>query len=90
MVALTHDHYPWVPEVLLRYPLRTDEIVARISHSLLLIHGDRDALIAPRHSQALLAAAPGARLLTINGAAHNDVHQFESYRSGFGAALAAL
>ena len=90
MVALTHDHYPWVPEVLLRYPLRTDEIVARISHSLLLIHGDRDALIAPRHSQALLAAAPGARLLTINGAAHNDLHQFESYRSGFGAALAAL
>ena len=90
MVALTHDHYPWVPSVLLRYPLRTDEMVARISSPLLLIHGDSDTLIAPRHSAELAALVPGARLLLIEGAEHNDVHDSDIYRAGFGAALAAL
>lgn len=90
MVALTHDHYPWVPSVLLRYPLRTDEIIVRISSPLLLIHGDSDTLIAPRHSAELAALVPGARLLMIEGAAHNDVHDSDIYRAGFGAALAAL
>ena len=90
MAALAAEHYPWVPQALLRYPLRTDEAVARIRSPLLLIHGERDTLIAPRHSEALRAVAPHARLLRIAGAGHDDVHQFGSYREGFGAALAGL
>ncbi len=90
MVALTHDYYPLLPQVLLRYPLRTDEIVPRLRSPILLVHGDRDTLINPRHSLALQAAAPASRLLMVKGAAHNDVHQFDSYKTGFGEALAAL
>ena len=90
MVALTAEYYPLVPPFLLRYPLRTDEAVARIRSPLLLFHGDRDTLIAPRHSEVLKALAPQAQLVRVPGAAHNDVHQFDSYLNALIGALAAL
>ncbi len=74
-------HYPWVPGAVVRYPLRTDEAVGRLQRPLLLVHGDRDALIPLAHSEQLAARAVGARLAVIRGAAHADVHRFEAYQA---------
>lgn len=90
MAALAAQWYPWVPSVLLRYPLRTEESVARLRSPLLLVHGQADAVIAPSHSEALFALAPQARLLRIPGAGHNDLYRFPAYQEALAAALSAL
>lgn len=90
MAALAGEHYAWIPQAVLRYPLRTDQIVGRIRSPLLLIHGVQDALIPLAHSDTLKAMAPHASLLRIAGAAHNDLQDFDTYLDGYGRALAAL
>ncbi len=87
MGALTAQHYPLVPQWVLRYPLRTDALIGRIPNRLLLVHGERDPLIAPSHSRALKALVPGAQLLLVPGAAHNDLQDFPDYLDGFARAL---
>jgi len=90
MAALMNDHFPWVPTGLLRYPLDTGATVARIAAPLLLVHGERDTLIAPRHSEALRLQQPRASLVRVTGAAHNDLQRFEQYQQTLRDALAAL
>lgn len=90
IAALTEQHYPWVPQALLRYPMRTDTWIGRIPNRLLLIHGEQDTLIAPEHSHALKALAPQAELLLVPGAGHNDLQQFPVYLDGLARALAGL
>ncbi|MBX3605571.1 MAG: alpha/beta fold hydrolase [Piscinibacter sp.] len=79
MQALASHHYPWVPAALLRYPLRTDERIARLRGPVLLMHGERDELIPLAHAQALARLQPAARLVVVPGAAHNDLQSFEAY-----------
>ena len=85
MVALAQAqaHYPWLPAAVLRYPLRTDEALPHVHGPVLLLHGERDTLIAPVHSQRLLRFAPAARLVSVPGAGagagHNDLHRFPAY-----------
>ena len=90
MRALAADHYPWVPAALLRYRLDTGTAVGQMRTPLLLVHGDRDTLIAPRHSDALRELNPQARLHRVPGAGHNDLQEFDDYRAVLGAALDAL
>jgi len=79
MAALAAEHYGWVPGWLLRYPMRTDQLIRQLKGPLVLIDGDLDQLIAPHHSDALQALAPHARVLRIAGAAHGDIHEFDAY-----------
>jgi alpha-beta hydrolase superfamily lysophospholipase len=88
VAALAGEIYPWVPGALLRYPLRTDEVLPKVQGPVLLLHGDRDATIPVEHSQRLLAVAPKARLVVIEGAGHNDLQAFEAYRQALAEALA--
>ena len=90
LVALAREHYPWVPAWVIRYPLRTDDVIGRIRSPVLLVHGELDSLIPPQHSRALQARAPQSRLALVAGAAHNDLQGFESYRQVVNDALAAL
>lgn len=90
MAALAAQHYRWVPQFLLRYPMRTDTVIARVQGPLLLIHGAQDPLIPPSHSLALQALAPHASLAIIERAAHNDLQEFDDYLNAFARALAAL
>ena len=87
MLALAQEHYPWVPAAVLRYPLRTDQALPRVHGSVLLLHGERDTLIAPVHSQRLLRLAPAARLVMVPGAAHNDLQRFSAYSDALAVAL---
>jgi uncharacterized protein len=79
MAALAAEHYRWVPQALLRYPLHTDLALARLKSPVLLVHGARDDLIPPQHSERLLRAAPHAERALIEGAGHNDLQQFPAY-----------
>ena len=88
LLELARDHYAWVPAALLRYPLRTDLALARVQGPVLLVHGGRDTLISPQHSERLLRTAPTARLLRLPEAAHNDIHEYPAYIEGLAAALA--
>jgi uncharacterized protein len=90
MQALAGEHYPLLPALLLRYPLRTCDDAARIAGPILLVHGDRDEVVPPHHSLQLQAVAPKARLVRITQAGHGDVHESELYLSTWRDALAAL
>jgi uncharacterized protein len=89
MASIAATHYPIVPQVLLRYPLRTHEAVAQMRSPLLFIHGDADTLIAPSNSQALHLLAPHSRLVLIPKAGHNDLQEFEVYLQAVRAGLDA-
>ncbi len=80
--------YPFVPEWALKYPLRTDTIIGTVKSPILLVHGTHDELLPLADSEQLrrLARAP-TELLVIEGAAHNDIHQFPSYLDGLAARL---
>jgi uncharacterized protein len=87
MAALAAEHYRWVPQAVLRYPLRTDEALARVKSRVLLLHGAQDGLIAPQHSERLLRVAPHAERVLIEGAGHNDLQQFPAYLEALAARL---
>ena len=88
MAGLAQKYYPWVPGAVLRYPLRTDEALAKVKGPVLLAHGGRDALIAASHSHALQRVSPQAQLLLVPEAGHGDIHQFDAYLNGLRALLA--
>lgn len=90
LLALAREHYPFVPSALVRYALRTDEALPRIGRPVLLVHGEHDSLIPPAHSAALLARAPAARRVLVPQASHNDLQDFDAYRSALAEALAQL
>jgi hypothetical protein len=78
--ALAAEHYPFVPRALLRYPLRTDLVLPRLTLPVVLIHGEADEVIAADHSRRLVASMPAARLVRVPGAGHNDLQSFDAYR----------
>lgn len=90
MAALAAGHYRWVPQWVLRYPMRTDLSIGKIRGPVLLIHGEQDPLIPPSHSDALKALAPAATVKHIYGAAHNDLQDFDAYLNAFAKALRDL
>jgi pimeloyl-ACP methyl ester carboxylesterase len=87
---LTSEIYPVIPLFLLRYPLETVQRARGIAGPILLYHGDHDELIPLRHSQRLAAALPNAKLVTIPGAHHDDIHTFPAFREHLLAALRSL
>lgn len=89
MAALAAEHYRWVPQALLRYPLRTDEALALVKSPVLLVHGEQDMLIDPRHSARLQPLAPNAERVLIRGAGHNDLQAFSAYFDALAARLSA-
>jgi uncharacterized protein len=79
--ALATGVYPFVPGMLVRYPLDTEARIDQIKSPLILMHGDQDELIPVAHAHALKARAPQAELVVIPGARHNDIHEFAQYRA---------
>jgi fermentation-respiration switch protein FrsA (DUF1100 family) len=87
MAALAAAHYPWVPATLLRYPLRTDEALARVRTPVLLVHGELDEIIDASHSERLARIAPHAERVVIAGAGHNDLQEVPQYLDALAARL---
>jgi pimeloyl-ACP methyl ester carboxylesterase len=90
MTELAHLHYPLLPTALLRYPLRTFQDITRIQGPVLLIHGERDPLIPFDHSVRLQALARNAQVVRIEGAAHNDLQEFDQYLKAIAHGLARI
>ena len=87
---LSAEYYPWVPSMLLRYPLDTASHLKGIAGPVLLVHGENDALIGLHHARRLQQVLPSARLLLVPGSGHNDLHEHSLYRRELQKALAAL
>jgi hypothetical protein len=88
MAALADEHYPWVPQAVLRYRLDTGAALQRVTTPVLMLHGTEDRLIGISHSRQLKALRPASTLVEIEGAAHNDVSRFDAYRAAVAGALA--
>ena len=90
LVAAAKDEYPFAPEWLLKYPLRTDEVIGSVKMPIVLLHGSEDRRIPLAHSQRLAALAhPPAELIVVEGAGHNDIHRFPGYLDALAARLVA-
>jgi pimeloyl-ACP methyl ester carboxylesterase len=87
---LTAEFYPWVPSLLVRYPLDTARHLPEIAGPVLLVHGERDTLIGMHHAQKLRKVLPSAQLLIVPGAGHNDIHESPVYRDALRKALEGL
>ncbi len=90
MKQLSREYYRWVPSFILRYPLKTNELLPQVHTPILLLHGTQDKLISSEHSKRLLALNPQARLLEIEGAGHGDIHNFDTYTNTLKQALQDL
>jgi uncharacterized protein len=90
MTAIAQEYYPWVPSFILRYPLKTDQLLPQLNTKILLLHGTSDTLISNEHSKRLVKLNPNARLVEIEGAGHGDIHQFDAYTNTLKQALSSL
>jgi len=80
LAAAAKDAYPLAPQWLLKYPLRTDEIIAKVKARILIVHGEQDRRLALSHAQKLAALARSpTELVVIEGAGHNDIQRFPAY-----------
>jgi uncharacterized protein len=87
--ALATGLYPFVPGALVRYPLDTEARIGQVKSPLVLLHGDRDALIPVANAKALAEKNPNAKLFVLK-AEHNDIHEAPNYRQTITDALAGL
>lgn len=90
LAAIARREYPLAPEWLLKYPLRTDAVIADVRSPILFVHGTNDPLTPITESERLrmLARAP-TELLVIAGAGHDDIQRFPAYLDGLAARLVA-
>jgi len=90
MTDVAREYYPWVPTAILRYPLKTNELLPKLNNKILLLHGTDDKLISIEHSRRLQQLNPKVELVEIPGAGHGDIHEFPSYINKLKDALASL
>ena len=74
-------NYPFVPGLLVRYPMPTNELVQRVRAPVVLFHGDRDQVI-PCESSVRLAALlkPTDKLVVLPGVGHNGMTDSPAYQ----------
>jgi uncharacterized protein len=91
VVEVARRDYPYVPAWVLKYPLDSEAIIGAVKSPILIAHGTADALIPLEQARRLAARAQApTELLEVEGAGHNDLHQFPAYRDGLAARLAGL
>ena len=68
--------------LVLRYKLRTDQWIRKVSCPIYIIHGTRDWLIPIRHSIQLQQLSPRRiTLIRIHGGGHNNLTRFPEYHN---------
>ncbi len=71
----------WLPlRYLLRYQLRTDQFIKKVSCPIYIIHGNKDRLISYAQGKRLHEiSADRSTLITIEGGGHNNLPDFPEY-----------
>ncbi len=73
---------------LLKYQIRTDQFIKKITCPVFIIHGDKDRLIPDNQSKKLVELDPKKITLhTIHKAGHNDLPEFPEYHEALYNAL---
>ncbi len=79
---LATRQFPFVPPMLLKYPLRTDRWISAVTSPVYLLHGTRDELIPHSASERLLPLITSEHeLFSIPGGGHNDLAGFPEYQA---------
>ena len=79
LLAAARERFPWVPGFVMRYPMRTDQWLPRVTLPVLMLHGDRDEVVPVEHAERLLALLPSAQLVRLPQANHEDIHLAPRY-----------
>ena len=71
----------WLPlRYLLRYQLRTDQFIKKVTCPIYIIHGNKDRLISYAQGKRLHEiSADRSTLITIDGGGHNNLPNFPEY-----------
>ena len=71
----------WLPiQWLLKYQIRTNQFLRKVTCPVFIIHGRKDRLIPFRQSEKLLQEAPAVvKLFPVNNAGHNNLPDFAEY-----------
>ncbi len=88
--AMGDEHYPWLPGVINRYPMRSDVWLPAIKGPVVITHGDKDTLIPISHGERLRKLRAATEMMIITGAGHNDIHKFPAYLDGLAERLNKL
>lgn len=82
------SRFPFLPPVLVKYSLRTEEWIGVVRCPVTLIHGTSDQVIPYSCSQKLLPLIHSSGILVaVDGAGHNDLQNFSEYRNAMGEVL---
>lgn len=74
VLSVAEGQFPFLPvSWLLRDHFRSDLVIGEVAELILIGHGADDTVIAPEHSERLLAHAGQARRHVFEGAGHNDL-----------------
>lgn len=66
--------------LILRYPIRTDQFIKKVSGPVYILHGTKDRLITFKHSKMLQALVPdNCTLFPIEGGGHNNLPSYAEY-----------
>ena len=83
LLEIAEQQAPYVPiGFLLRFPLRSDEVIGGIQNPLIVFHGTRDRVV-PYHSGLKLyerAGSPKKQMVTIPRGRHNDLAKYALFR----------
>jgi uncharacterized protein len=78
---LATRQFPFVPPLLLKYPLRTDRWISAVTSPVYLLHGTHDEVIPYSSSERLLASITSEHeLFTIPGGGHNNLAGLTEYQ----------
>lgn len=88
--AMAQERYPWLPSIINRYPMRSDEWLPQIKTPVMILHGSIDSIIPIAQSEALARTRPQTEFVVVPSAGHNDIHKSPIYLDTLTARLVAL
>ncbi len=82
------SRFPFIPPFIVKYPIPTRDWIGDVRCPVTLIHGTRDDVIAYSGSRKLLPLIRSTgKLVTIEGAGHNDLQDYDGYKAAMAEAL---
>lgn len=81
MINTAFDHYPFLPtKLLLKHPFKSVDFAKNIKQKVLIIYGDKDKIVSPKRSLALVQAfLTPPKVVVFKDRVHNDVFSDPKY-----------